>query len=101
MSTDGLEVVILDYRMARHERTRASPALRGREFRARIVLVSGHFSPELILATRRAWESAGYSRNRVDTPASCARRESFGIAPRALGRKLIRTYTCNQFSEVG
>ena len=48
-----VEVVILDYRMPGINGLELLRRLRGRDFRARIVLVSGHFSPEIVLAARR------------------------------------------------
>jgi CheY-like chemotaxis protein len=48
-----VEVVILDYRMPGMNGLELLRRLRGRNFRAQIVLVSGHSSPEMLLAAKR------------------------------------------------
>jgi len=48
-----IEVVILDFRMPGMNGLEFLRRLRNRDFRARILLVSGHSSPEMTLAARR------------------------------------------------
>ena len=76
-----VEVVILDYRMPGMNGLEFLRRLRNRDFRARIVLVSGHTSPEMTLAARRLGIRWIFSKP-VDTARLLsAVAESFGSPP--------------------